>query len=71
MQEPDVELDPRTPGSCPEPKVDVQLLSHTSVLEMNFKKHIYFLILSVYYFQQQFERKISIFNSGKFIHIFI
>lgn len=27
-REPDVGLDPRTPGSCPKPKVDAQLLSH-------------------------------------------
>ena len=28
MQKPNVGLDPRTPGSCPEPKADVQPLSH-------------------------------------------
>ena len=27
-EEPDVGLDPRTPGSQPEPKADAQLLSH-------------------------------------------
>ena len=27
-REPDAGLDPRTPGSCPEPKADAQLLSH-------------------------------------------
>ena len=26
--EPDMGLDPRTPGSCPEPKADAQLVSH-------------------------------------------
>ena len=31
MQEPDVGLDPRTPGSCPELKADAQLLSHPGV----------------------------------------
>ena len=29
--EPDVGLDPETPGSCPEPKTDVPLLSHPGV----------------------------------------
>ena len=31
MQEPDVGLDPGTPGSCPEPKADVQRLSHLGI----------------------------------------
>ena len=31
MQEPDVGVDPGTMGSCPEPKADVQLLSHPGV----------------------------------------
>ena len=30
-REPDVGLDPRTPGSRPEPKADAQLLSHPGV----------------------------------------
>ena len=30
-REPNVELDPRTPGSCPEPKTDAQPLSHPDV----------------------------------------
>ena len=30
-RKPDVGLDPRTPGSCPEPKADAQPLSHPSV----------------------------------------
>ena len=30
-REPTVGLDPGTPGSCPEPKADAQLLSHPSV----------------------------------------
>ena len=30
-KEPDVGFDPRTPGSCPEPKADAQSLSHSSV----------------------------------------
>ena len=28
---PDVGLDPRTPGSCPEPKADAQTLSHPGI----------------------------------------
>ena len=31
IQGPDVGLDPRTPGSCLEPKADAQLLSHPGV----------------------------------------
>ena len=31
LKEPDVGLDPGTPGSLPEPKADVQLLSHPGV----------------------------------------
>ena len=30
-KEPDVGLDPRTPGSCPEPNADAQSLSHPGV----------------------------------------
>ena len=30
--EPDAGLDPRTPGSHPEPKADTQLLSHPGIL---------------------------------------
>ena len=30
-RDPDVGLDPRTPGSCPEPKADAQPLSHPGV----------------------------------------
>ena len=29
--EPDTGLDPRTPGSCPEPKADAQPLNHPGV----------------------------------------
>ena len=31
-REPNVGLDPGTPGSCPEPKVHAQPLSHSGVL---------------------------------------
>ena len=31
FREPNMGLDPRTPGSCPEPKANTQLLSHSSV----------------------------------------
>ena len=30
-REPHVGLDPRTPGSCPEPKAGAQLLSHPGI----------------------------------------
>ena len=30
-REPDAGLHPRTPGSCPEPKADAQLLSHPRI----------------------------------------
>ena len=33
--EPDVGLDPRTPGSQPEPKIDTESLSHPGILPMN------------------------------------
>ena len=32
LQEPDAELNPRTPGSHPEPKADTQPLSHAGIL---------------------------------------
>ena len=31
QRKPDAELDPRTPGSLPEPKADAQPLNHTGV----------------------------------------
>ena len=34
--EPVVGLDPRTPGSCPEPKADAQPLSHPGAPKMSF-----------------------------------
>ena len=40
--EPDVGLDPRTPGSRPEPKADTQPLSHPGVPLFNFLKENYF-----------------------------
>ena len=40
-REPDVELDPRIPGSHPEPKADAQPLSHPGVPVLrNFKRKI-------------------------------
>ena len=33
-REPDVGLDPRIPGSCPELKIDTQLLSHAGFLQV-------------------------------------
>ena len=37
--EPDVELNPGTPGSCPEPKADAQLLDHPGVPIISVFKH--------------------------------
>ena len=37
MQEPDVGLDPRSPGSGPEPKADAQPLSHPDAPTIYFK----------------------------------
>ena len=37
-REPDAGLDPGTPGSCPEPKADAQLLSHPGVPKHSFKE---------------------------------
>lgn len=39
-REPDAELDPRTPGSRPEPKADAQSLSHPGI------PRDYFLIIT-------------------------
>ena len=36
-REPDTGLDPRTPGSCPEPKADAQLLSYPGTSILLFK----------------------------------
>ena len=41
-REPDVGLDPGTPGSCPEPKADAQPLSHPGI------PHLHFLRLKLY-----------------------
>ena len=45
-RKPNVELDPRTLGSYPEPKADAQLLSHPGV-----PKGPCFFLLSVMYYQ--------------------
>ena len=37
-RKPNVGLDPRTPGSCPEPKADAQPLSHPGVAISNYFK---------------------------------
>ena len=39
MQEPDVGLDPRIPGSHPEPKADAQPLNHPGVPHFLFLMH--------------------------------
>ena len=44
-------LDPRNPGSCPEPKADAQPLSHPGasiVLAFTLKSVIYFEVIFVY-----------------------
>ena len=38
--EPNAGLDPRTPGSYPEPKADAQPLSHPGILFMSFLKFL-------------------------------
>ena len=35
-REPDMGLDPRTPGSCPGPKAGTKQLSHPGVLKIRF-----------------------------------
>ena len=37
LGEPNVGLDPRTPGSCPEPKAEAQPLSHSGASPTNTK----------------------------------
>lgn len=39
-REPNAGLDPRTPGSCPEPKTDAQPLSHLGILRV-WESNIY------------------------------
>ena len=36
-REPDVRLDPGTPGSCPGPEADTQLLSHPGIPRITFQ----------------------------------
>ena len=45
MQEPDVGLDPGTPGSCPGLKGDAQSLSHPGVPDQEFRPRLYFKFL--------------------------
>ena len=40
-EESDVGLDPRTPGPCPEPKADVQPLSHAGIPDI-------YILLSIF-----------------------
>ena len=52
-REPDVGLDPGTPGSCCEPKADAQPLSHPDIPKLNFYNIIPILFESlgrIYYF---------------------
>ena len=50
-RKPDAELDPRTPGSRPEPKVDTQPLNHPGAHEINF----FFMKLILIRFNPLFE----------------
>ena len=50
-EEPDAGLNPRTPGSCPEPKADTQPLSHPGVPKVHFKKR------NIHHHQQKQERQ--------------
>ena len=40
LWEPDAGLDPKTPGSRPEPKADAQPLSHTGIPKNHFNNQI-------------------------------
>ena len=43
-KEPNVGLDPGTPGSCPKSKADAQLLSHPGVPLVNIFEHMKFQV---------------------------
>ena len=47
-REPDVGLDPRTPGSCPGPKTGTKLLSHPGIPGLSVLKLLDGVILSQY-----------------------
>ena len=59
-EEPDVGLDPITPGSRPEPKADTQPLCHPGALSFHF--------LDVMYYLQQ---KVFNFDEAQFIYFFL
>ena len=40
IREPNVGLDPRTPGSRPEPKADAQPLSYPGAQQLDFNKEV-------------------------------
>ena len=46
-REPDVGLNPGTPGSCPELKADAQPLSNPGVPNMKFKVKVYIFVFSL------------------------
>ena len=46
-REPDAGLDPRTPGSGPEPKADAQPLSHPGIPRSMFKSPFYDLLATL------------------------
>ena len=49
-REPDVGLDPRTAGSCPEPKAGAQLLSHPGIPMITYSNRCY-----KWWFQQKYK----------------
>ena len=55
-REPDVGLDPRTPGSLPGPKADAKLLSHPGSPTMVFNCDFY---LPITYTKQVFTRSLA------------
>ena len=49
-RQPDVGLDSKTPGSCPEPKADAQQLRHPGIPTVDYiHSHIHILFISVTY----------------------
>ena len=49
-REPNVELDPRTPGSCPGPKAGAKPLSHPGIPAQQIlnKRFVYFIVGGLY-----------------------
>ena len=58
-REPDVGLDPRTPGSQPEPKADAQPLSHPGAQITIFKRLILFFSLENFFLSLEFKLEVK------------